>query len=60
LSHNLRQCLRIVMLDVDHFKQVNDRYGHKVGETVLQSMLRVLVLSCGAMDWDSHGVVRVS
>lgn len=33
--------LSIVMMDVDHFKQVNDTYGHKVGDTVLQKLSEI-------------------
>jgi len=30
--------LGIVMADVDHFKQINDRYGHKAGDLMLQTV----------------------
>lgn len=32
----------LLMLDIDHFKQVNDRHGHLAGDIVLQSVARTL------------------
>jgi two-component system cell cycle response regulator len=32
----LRRPLALVMCDIDHFKQVNDRHGHQVGDAVLR------------------------
>jgi two-component system cell cycle response regulator len=32
----LRRPLALVMCDIDHFKEVNDRHGHQVGDTVLK------------------------
>ncbi|WP_215777847.1 diguanylate cyclase [Paludibacterium sp. B53371] len=34
--------LSLVMLDIDHFKLVNDHYGHQVGDQVLQQFAQIL------------------
>lgn len=35
--------LAMVIMDVDHFKTVNDTYGHLVGDNVLRELARILV-----------------
>lgn len=40
----------LLMLDIDHFKKVNDRHGHGAGDVVLQSVARTLELCLRPMD----------
>jgi diguanylate cyclase (GGDEF)-like protein/PAS domain S-box-containing protein len=43
-AHRYGAPLTVMMLDVDHFKQVNDRFGHDIGDRAL----RALTASCAA------------
>ncbi len=47
--------LTVLMMDIDHFKDVNDRYGHAVGDRVLQDLATV----CLAIKRDADVVARI-
>jgi diguanylate cyclase (GGDEF)-like protein len=42
--------MSLLMLDLDHFKRINDTWGHSAGDQVLQSIGRVLRESCRVYD----------
>jgi diguanylate cyclase (GGDEF)-like protein len=42
--------LSLAMLDIDHFKQVNDTYGHTAGDSVLKGLSRLLQQRLRAYD----------
>jgi diguanylate cyclase len=37
------QSLSLMMIDIDHFKVINDRHGHLIGDMALQSFSKVLL-----------------
>jgi diguanylate cyclase (GGDEF)-like protein len=41
-SRRHQEPLALAFLDIDHFKQVNDTYGHPTGDQVLKSIARLL------------------
>jgi diguanylate cyclase (GGDEF)-like protein len=47
--HN--QCFGIIMLDIDHFKNVNDQHGHDTGDKVLKKMASTVASAIRTSDY---------
>ncbi|MEW9573827.1 GGDEF domain-containing protein [Rhodanobacter sp. Si-c] len=42
--------INLVVCDIDHFKAINDRYGHPVGDSILKEFARLLQNSLRSID----------
>ncbi|MBI3394759.1 MAG: diguanylate cyclase [Spirochaetia bacterium] len=50
MAERYQRPITVLMIDVDHFKQVNDDYGHKVGDSALLQVAQGLRLSMRNVD----------
>ena len=50
-AHRSNQPLALIIADIDHFKGVNDTYGHNVGDEVLEQIGGIMLSSVRATDF---------
>ncbi|MHB8160698.1 MAG: HD-GYP domain-containing protein [Thermoleophilia bacterium] len=60
LEHELARAKRfghvlsVIILDLDNFKNVNDKFGHQMGDTVLKNVGRLLMAEVREMDYSAR------
>lgn len=61
--HRHQRAATLMLLDLDHFKAINDQFGHTTGDAALQALARILTASlrhgdtAGRFGGDEFGIV---
>lgn len=50
-AERLKVPISLLVIDIDHFKSVNDRFGHSVGDEVIKHLSRKIETSIRKGDW---------
>lgn len=50
INEEMKQGLCLLVFDIDHFKQINDRFGHAAGDKILIEVAQVVAASVRAAD----------